>query len=253
MTKPMTPTEATRVTLFDYPVDMLTASQALQVAVQAVENGQTLQVVTLNPEMLMQGDQNPALGHILKNAGLVLPDGAGLVWALRRHGYPQAQRLPGIEFSENLLAYAASHGWRVAVIGAAQPVLDAALERMKQRFAGLNVVYAHNGFFDDNTPVINACIATQPQLVLAALGVPRQETFLADHLLPRLSSGAVGVGIGGSLDVWSGSKKRAPAAFRAVNLEWLFRISSEPWRIQRVAKTLPGFVVRVLTHKETGN
>jgi N-acetylglucosaminyldiphosphoundecaprenol N-acetyl-beta-D-mannosaminyltransferase len=238
---------STRITVFDYPVDLLTVNQALQRALQALSENQSLQVVTLNPEMLMQGDQNPLLGQILKNAGLVLPDGAGLVWALRRQGHSQAARLPGIEFSEHLLAYAAQHGWRVAIIGASQPVLDAALTCLNQRFVGLNVVYSHNGFFEDEAAVVNACVAAQPQLVLAALGVPRQEVFLANHLLPRLTGGVIGVGVGGSLDVWSGTKKRAPAAFRALNLEWLYRISSEPWRIQRVSKTLPAFVYRVLT------
>jgi N-acetylglucosaminyldiphosphoundecaprenol N-acetyl-beta-D-mannosaminyltransferase len=237
-----------RATLFDYPVDVLTPNQALQRAIDAVAQQHTLQVVTLNPEMLMAGDDNPALGVVLKQAGLVLPDGAGLVWALKhRRLAMNVQRLPGIEFAENVLAYAAKHQWRVAIIGAAPEVLAQAVDRLRERFVGLNLVYTQHGFFQDAMPVIQACEQAKPQLVLAALGVPRQELFLANDLLPRLSGGVVGVGLGGSLDVWSGVKKRAPAVFRALNLEWLYRITSEPWRIQRVAKPLPTFLWRVLS------
>jgi N-acetylglucosaminyldiphosphoundecaprenol N-acetyl-beta-D-mannosaminyltransferase len=245
-----------RVSIFNYPVDVVTPNAALQLAVQAVNQQQTLQVVTLNPEMLMQGDIDPQLGYILKNAGLVLPDGAGLVWALKRQGHTHVNRLPGIEFSENLLAYAAQHHWKVAIIGASPDIHTAALDKLKQRFVGLNLVYTHHGFFDDPAAIAHACADTQPQVILVALGVPRQEIFLADTLLPLIqghmqnrNTGCIGVGIGGSLDVWSGQKRRAPQLMRTFNMEWLYRITSEPWRIQRIAKTLPAFVVRVLSSK----
>jgi N-acetylglucosaminyldiphosphoundecaprenol N-acetyl-beta-D-mannosaminyltransferase len=243
-----TPTHP-RVSLFDFAVDVVTPTTALQHVLACVAAQQTLQVVTLNPEMLMQGEQTPALGHVLKQAGLVLPDGAGLVWALHRAGHTQVKRLPGIEFAEHLLAYAAANQWRVAIIGAAPPVHAAAVANLTQRFVGLNVVVGQHGFFDDPQAVIAQCVTQVPQLVLVALGVPRQELFLAHELLPQLPAGTIGVGIGGSLDVWSGQKKRAPALMRTLNLEWLYRITSEPWRLQRVARTLPGFVVKVLSSK----
>lgn len=240
----------TRVTLFDYPVDIGTPEQALHFAVKHVREGHKLHVVTLNPEMLMQGDQQPELGRILKKAGLVLPDGAGLVWALKRNGHDHVRRLPGIEFSENMLAYAAQHDWRVVILGASPEIHAAAVQQLESRFVGLNLVYSHHGFFEDKETMIQACVAAQPQLVLVALGVPRQELFIANDLLPRLNSGIIAIGVGGSLDVWSGQKRRAPALMRALNLEWLYRITSEPWRIQRVGKTLPAFVFRVLNYEQ---
>lgn len=237
------PTSPMQARLFDFPVDLVTIPQGLERIQVGLDAGETRHVVTLNPEMIMRAERDADLSRILKRAELVIPDGAGVVWALRTYGY-QAERLPGIEFSEALLQQAAEHSYRVAVIGAREEVLVQALESLKGRLPGLNLVYTHHGFFRDEAQVARDCAAQRPQLVLVALGVPRQEKWIDQHR--AFFEGAVLVGIGGSLDVWSGTSKRAPAWMRRVNLEWLYRISSEPWRIKRIYKTLPMFVVKVL-------
>lgn len=231
--------------LFDYPVHLAEMAEALDFAKSRVAHGQTAQVVTLNPEMIMQGEQNGDLGRVLKNADLVLPDGAGLVWALRKKGHP-VKRLPGIEFSEALLAWAAEANQSVALVGAAEEVLTLAVEKLTARFPGLRIVYQHHGFFNagaEEAQIAEACAHIQPKIVLVALGVPRQELWIERY--KSLFTGAIFVGVGGSLDVWSGKTLRAPAWMRRLNLEWLYRITSEPWRIQRIYKTLPMFVVKV--------
>jgi N-acetylglucosaminyldiphosphoundecaprenol N-acetyl-beta-D-mannosaminyltransferase len=233
------------VRLFDYPVHLVSLREALEAAQEALNDERTLHVVTLNPEMIMQGDSNPELGAILKSAGLVLPDGAGLVWALRQRGH-SVKRLPGIEFSEAMIQRAAETGLRVAFIGATQEVLEAAIDRLRAKATGLTVVYSHHGFFkpEEASNIAKACAAEKPQLVFVALGVPRQEQWIAQNM--HLFHGAVLVGVGGSFDVWSGKTQRAPALMRRLNLEWAYRITTEPWRIQRTYKTLPMFVVKVL-------
>jgi N-acetylglucosaminyldiphosphoundecaprenol N-acetyl-beta-D-mannosaminyltransferase len=240
-----TPSPA-RTEIFGYPVHLLLANQAVAMAETAIQQGETLQVVTLNPEMMMQGDQDPELGRILRSAELALPDGAGLVWALKRYGH-QVTRLPGIEFSENLLQKAAERDWPVAIIGAAPDVLALAVQNLQEKYPKLRIAYSHHGFFKpgaEEAQVVQDCAAAKPRVVLAALGVPRQEKWIDQY---RASfSGAVLVGIGGSLDVWSGKTLRAPSLMRRLNLEWLYRISTQPWRIKRIYKTLPMFVVKVL-------
>lgn len=231
--------------LFDYPVHLADKEQVLSYATGQAQRGQSIQVVTLNPEMIMQGDANPDLGRVLKQADLVLPDGAGLVWALRKKGC-QVRRLPGIEFSEALLDWAAQTDQPVALVGAAKEVLALAAENLANRWPGLRIVYKHHGFFkagEEEAQIAQACAQAQPRVVLVALGVPRQELWIERY--KSLFTGAVLVGVGGSLDVWSGKTLRAPTWMRRVNLEWLYRISSEPWRIKRIYKTLPMFVVKV--------
>lgn len=232
--------------LLDYPVHLVTALQARTFVQNAIEQHKTVQVVTLNPEMLMQGDQNQELGEILKSAELVLPDGAGVVWALRRQGY-NVNRLPGIEFSESLISWAAEAGHPIAIVGATRQALELAVETLEKRHPKLNIVYSHHGFFktdDEENLIAQSCAACLPKIVLVALGVPRQELWIQRHR--HLFPGATLIGVGGSLDVWSGKTQRAPGFMRALNLEWLYRITAEPWRIQRTYKPLSLFVVKVL-------
>jgi N-acetylglucosaminyldiphosphoundecaprenol N-acetyl-beta-D-mannosaminyltransferase len=233
--------------LLDYPVDIVSMDEAVDIGHCAIASRQNLHVVTLNPEMIMQGDTNPPLGQVLKQADLNLPDGAGAVWALKRQGYKNLKRLPGIEFSEAMLTLANTHGFRVAILGAKPETHELAIENLNTRFPQLNLVFHHHGYFESDVhaeSIAQACIESKPQLVLVALGVPKQELWIAEY--KSQFEGAVLVGVGGSLDVWSGQTQRAPALFRALNLEWLYRITSEPWRLKRVYKTLPLFVLKVL-------
>lgn len=232
--------------LFGYPVHLITAQQARSFVKSCIERHRTVQVVTLNPEMIMQGDENPQLGEILKSAELVLPDGAGVVWALRKQGY-EINRLPGIEFSESLLSWAAEAGVRIAIVGATRPALEMAVETLQKRHPKLKIAYHHHGFFktgDEENLIAQSCAAAMPKIVLVALGVPRQELWIQRHR--HLFPGATLIGVGGSLDVWSGKTQRAPELMRRLNLEWMYRITTEPWRIKRIYKTLPMFVVKVL-------
>ncbi|MBY0403211.1 MAG: WecB/TagA/CpsF family glycosyltransferase [Cyanobacteria bacterium] len=210
----------------------------------------TLHVITLNPEMIMQAQEDPALSTILmasSETGLNIPDGAGVVWALKNKGVKHIQRLPGIEFSEKLIQKAAEKNYTVGFIGAKAEVLTLAVKNLTEKYPGLSVVYQHHGFFQKESEadqIAQECANQKPDILFVALGVPRQEKWIAHY--GSYFDGTVFVGVGGSLDVWSGQTQRAPYWFRKLNMEWLYRITSEPWRIKRVYKTLPLFVIKVL-------
>jgi len=231
-----------------YPVALLPKADLLSQLHHNLAEGHHQHVVTLNPEMLMAGEKNERLGQILKSADIILPDGAGVVWALRYKKEGRVTRIPGIDFAEALIAHATSHQESIALIGAS-PEVNAATETMlKQKYPGLVVTYSHHGFSEDKAAIAQACAQTQPKYVFVALGVPAQE-FWIDQFKALFIQPTVFIGVGGSFDVWSGTKKRAPDLFLHLNLEWLYRITSEPWRIGRVYKPLPSFVFRVLAEK----
>jgi N-acetylglucosaminyldiphosphoundecaprenol N-acetyl-beta-D-mannosaminyltransferase len=201
------------------------------------------QIVTLNAEMTMAARADPALGAAIESADLVIPDGAGVVWALGRQGY-RVKRSPGIELARRLLRHAAAAGWRVGLVGASPMVMERLLPRLVEELPGLRVVFSEHGYQSaDAWPELERrLLALRPDLVLVALGVPRQETWIQN--LPRPLPG-LWMGVGGSFDVWAGVKKRAPAWMSTLQIEWLYRLIKEPTRWRRML-ALPAFAWAVL-------
>ena len=202
-------------------------------------------VVTLNAEMAMQADQNSALKAVLCQADLAIPDGAGIVLYFRVKG-KRIQRCPGIELAESLLqTLEAEHS--AFFLGAAPGVAKAAAQTWQARQPNLNIVGVQDGYFtaEDLPALEDRLKALQPTVIFVALGVPRQEFWIAERrsLCPK----AIWVGVGGSFDIWAGNKERAPAFFCNNNLEWLYRLYQEPWRWRRML-ALPKFAIRALTY-----
>jgi N-acetylglucosaminyldiphosphoundecaprenol N-acetyl-beta-D-mannosaminyltransferase len=201
------------------------------------------QIVTLNAEMTMAALAQPALGRAIAAAQLVIPDGAGVVWALGRQGL-RVRRSPGIELAWRLLQHGAVAHWRVALVGGTPAVMDGLLQRLQAQVPKLQLVFTAHGYQPPEAwpQLERSLLAAQPDLVLVALGVPRQETWIAD--LPGRSAG-LWMGVGGSFDVWAGIKKRAPGWMGALQIEWLYRLVQEPTRWRRML-ALPAFAWAVL-------
>jgi N-acetylglucosaminyldiphosphoundecaprenol N-acetyl-beta-D-mannosaminyltransferase len=238
-------TNRSRQKVLGYPVDVVDEARALSVIEQAWSAQRRLHIVTLNAEMVVAAQQDGELDRIIREAHLIIPDGAGVVWAVRLSGQ-QINRLPGVELSLAALNRAAQLGRKVALIGARQEVLEKLLYELPTQMPGLQIVASHNGFFteEDAEAVAEQIADHKPDLVLVALGVPKQEFFIDRfaHAFPQ----AVMVGVGGSFDVWAGEVKRAPKVMRDLHLEWLYRLAVEPWRWRRMGSSLPNFGFQVL-------
>ncbi len=229
-----------RTTVLGVPVDACGDALAAALALHRRGGGQ---IVTLNAEMTMAAIAQPALGQAIANAQLVIPDGAGVVWALGRQGC-RVPRSPGIELAWKLLQHAAAMGWRVALLGASPAVMERLRERLAAESPGLGLVFTAHGYQPDEAwpGLESALLASEPDLVLVALGVPRQETWIAGLAGRRQG---LWMGVGGSFDVWAGVKKRAPAWMGALQIEWLYRLLQEPHRWRRML-ALPAFAWAVL-------
>ena len=232
--------EPIRTRVLGVPVDV---SPDVFVAACALKERGGGQVVTLNAEMTMAALADPALGAAIEAAKLVIPDGAGVVWALGRQGF-RVRRAPGIELAHRLLEHASAAGWRVALVGASPEVMGLLTARLRQELPGLQLVFSAHGYQPAEAwPALERqVIAARPDLVLVALGVPRQETWVSR--LPQRRSG-LWMGVGGSFDVWAGTKKRAPRWMGALQVEWLYRLVQEPHRWRRML-ALPRFAMAVL-------
>lgn len=212
--------------------------------------GKGVHVVTLNAEMAIQAERNEALASVIHHAELVIPDGAGVVLYLRLRG-KRAQRCPGIELAETLIRESAHHSgetpYTIFFYGGAPGVTEAAAQALQQRIPGLAFSGVEHGYLssDEQRALSDRLAALQPNIICVGLGVPRQEFWIAEHR--HLCPNAIWIGVGGSFDIWSGTKTRAPSWLRNNNLEWVYRLYQEPWRWRRMT-ALPQFAWKALTH-----
>lgn len=235
------------VELLGFNIDNYTFEEAVIRAKSLIDGEKVAQVVTINPEMFEAADKDPNFAAIIKEAEMVIPDGVGVKIALKLTG-KQAERLPGIDFARRLLKESALSNIPVAIIGAKEEVVTKAVENLQKEINGLNIVYYHNGYFDNDEEIYSELKNYSPKLILVALGSPRQEKFI--YTAKSKLNPALMVGIGGSLDVWSGTVKRAPKIFQALGLEWLYRTACQPSRFKRIFPTLPLFLIKVLNYKD---
>lgn len=226
-----------RVKLLGYEINTYNFEDAVEFA-----KSSSGQVVTINPEMM----SNPDMIEIVNSAKLVIPDGIGVEIGLKISGY-NVKRIPGIQFAHRMIEECAKDNKSVALIGAKPEIIEKAASNLKKEFENLNLAYIQDGYFDDEERVLKELQASNPRLVLCALGSPKQEFFIrkAENLLPE----ALFIGVGGSFDVWSGVVQRAPEIYQKLGLEWLYRTIKEPQRFKRIFPTLPLFVLRVLKEK----
>lgn len=228
-----------------FRVDLIGFEGALERAVEAAQNCKNLHIVTINPEMIMLARKNSEFARILNEAELVIPDGIGIKLALKFKGI-EAEQIRGVDFSHKLIEFAAQKGLKVALLGAKEEVLSKARQKLTDEFNNLNIVYTRNGYFENDDEIINEIAGAAPQVILVALGAPRQENIIS-KLKVRLAQddkGAAMIGVGGTFDVFSGTVEQAPAIWQKLGLEWLYRTIKQPERFRRIFPTLPLFLFR---------
>ena len=235
---------AERVNILGVDVDAVTMAEAVDVVRRAMDTRAGVMVATANAEMLMRATHDEELRRILNASALVVPDGAGTVWAARHLGHAMPERVAGYDLAQELLRCAPAEGRRVYFFGSAPGVAEKAKAKAEQLYPGIEIVGVRNGFFSpaDNAAIIAEIRAARPDLLLVALGVPKQEKWIHAHLAQL--DVPVAIGVGGTLDVMAGVMKRAPHWMQRAKLEWLFRGLMQPKRAGRLL-ALPKFVLKV--------
>ena len=237
-----------KVTILGVPVDVITMGEAVARIDGFIEKRTPVLVATANAEMLMRATHDGALRRILQGAAMVTPDGAGTVWAAHHLGHAMPERVAGYDMVQELMREAPAKHRRIFFFGSAPGVADKAKKKAEQLYPGIEIVGTRNGFFAaaDEPAIIEEIKAAHPDILLAALGVPKQEKWLAKHLSEL--SVPVAIGVGGTFDVMAGVMKRAPRWMQRAKLEWLFRGMMQPQRAGRLL-ALPRFVLKVHAQK----
>ena len=229
--------------------DNVTMAEALDTARALLQRPEASYCVTPNAEMAYEALHDESFRAILNGASLVLPDGAGVVLAAKLRKTPLKQKVAGVDFADRLLGVLAETGKTLYLLGGKPGIAELAAEKMREKHPGLQICGTADGYFKDEGPVIGKINTAKPDVLFVCVGAPKQEIFMhahKDELDVRLMAG-----LGGSLDAFAGTVKRAPKWMIRCNLEWLYRLIKEPKRFGRMLR-LPKYLWAALTVRSKG-
>ncbi len=233
-----------RLEILGIGIDKVNSQQAMDRIGEFIASGESHQIVTANAEIIYQASKNEKMKNVINNAQMVTADGSGVVWASRQLGEPLEQRVTGIDLVNSICEKSAEDKWKIYILGSAPGVAATAAMNIRDKFPGCNIVGTHHGYFNakEEKQILAELKQLKPDVLFVALGAPKQEYWIADHLADL--GIPVGMGIGGSMDVLSGNVKRAPKWMQKMSLEWLYRVLIQPTRFKRIL-ALPKFMLAV--------
>ena len=231
----------TSVQILGLPVHNVDMVSALTAIHAFARTGRPHHVVTADASMLVMAQEDSELRAIIAGADLVTPDSMGVLWAAGRKKTPLRERVSGVEIAERLCAESGARGNRIFFLGAGPGVAAAAAEKMRAKYPGACIAGVRDGYFSqaETKEVIDAVRASTANILLVAMGIPKQEKWIQEHR--GVLGCSVLIGVGGTLDVLSGQVRRAPRVMQALRLEWLWRVLSNPSKLNKVM-LLPRFV-----------
>ncbi len=227
--------------------DNVTMEEALRSAERLLEKPGASVVVTPNAEIAYEATEDAAFCAMLNQADLILPDGAGVVLAAKLRKTPLKQKVAGIDFAAGLLQLFAKKGTKLYLLGSKPGIAELAAENMKMQAPGLVICGTADGYFRDENAVIEKINQSGAEALFVCLGAPKQEYFMFRHR-DELHTVRLMAGLGGSLDGFAGTAKRAPEWMIRANLEWFYRLCKEPKRLGRMMR-LPKYVIKAMGNR----
>ena len=238
------------------PYDSVTLPEALDSIRGFLSSGKTNTVVTPNAEIAQRCVEDETIRSLVTDADLVIPDGAGVVLAARILGTPLKCKVPGCELGELIVSRAADEGFRIFFLGGKPGVAALAEEKLREKYPGFHTVGVLDGYFSKEGPENEAVLAeireSHADILFVCLGFPAQERWMHDNR-GNLPAVRVMLGLGGSLDCYAGTVRRAPKVFIRLGLEWFYRLLCQPsraWRMRKLPKFLIGTVFCRLTGRK---
>lgn len=233
-----------RVGILGVPVDVVDMEQAVRQVDELIRTARSNAVIAINPEKIVAARKDPRMRTIIRDAGLLIPDGIGVVAAARLLGLGYLQRVPGVELLSFVCELAVQRRYNVFLFGASPDVNAKAAEVLRATYPRLQIVGRQHGYLAENKIIdlIAEINRSRVDILFIGLGSPKQEYWMEQHL-PELDIG-ICQGVGGTFDVLAGKVRRAPATFRRLNLEWFYRLVTNPRRLTRQT-ALPHFAALV--------
>ncbi len=230
-------------TLFGLNLDAVTLDEAVSRCRLAMDSDQRMLVGVLNAAKVVNLRSDAFLRDSLLECDLLVADGQSVVWASRILRRPLPERVAGVDLFQSLLDLAHQEGRSIYLLGARQEVLDRVVNVVNDRWPGVKVVGARDGYFttEETAQVAEEIRAAAPDMLFLGMTSPKKEIFLGTH------GHALGVpvlhGVGGSFDILAGLTRRAPERWQRLGLEWAYRLVQEPGRLwRRYLRTNTAFI-----------
>lgn len=228
-----------KINICGIPFDNVTMSEAITLAENELQKKGASVVVTPNAEIAEMCVEDEIIHQTIVSAEMILPDGAGIITAAEILGTPLKEKVAGVEFGMELIRHAEKHGYSLFFLGGKPSVAETAAERLKATYKNLKIAGTHDGYFTktgaENDAVIEEINASNADILFVCLGAPTQEIWSMKNR-EKLTSVRLIACLGGSLDIYAGTAKRAPKIFIKLRLEWLYRLLREPKRLGRMMK-----------------
>lgn len=234
---------AGKVNILGVKVDKLTLGEAKDAVMGFFDSEGGKVIYTPNSEIILHASKDAAFREKLNEADLLTADGIGVVYGAKIVKNQLPERVAGFDLLKMVFPEMAKRGKTLYLLGSKPGVAEEAGRRIEEKYRGIKIVGVHDGYFEDDGPVVEDINEKKPDLLMVCLGFPKQEDWIAKNR-GRLLVKAM-IGAGGSLDVFSGTTDRAPDFYCRHGIEWLYRLKKEPWRFMRMT-ALPVFALKVL-------
>jgi N-acetylglucosaminyldiphosphoundecaprenol N-acetyl-beta-D-mannosaminyltransferase len=218
-------------------------------AINYIDGFNKIHIISGNPEVLYTGLNNKLLfENFTSRDSLIIPDGVGVQIASKILKTPVKEKIAGIDLMKEIIKKASLENKSIYLLGTTDDNLKACVTNLVSNYPKIIISGYRNGYFDINNPeeIIKEIKQKEPYAIFVAMGCPRQEEFIARYMdeLPC----SIFMGVGGSFDVIAEKVNRAPKWMIKLGLEWLYRVTKEPWRIKRLG-SIPKFLLLVIRGK----
>lgn len=233
-----------RIDVLGVGFDNVTMDEAILKCEEMLAGNKANLVVTPNPEIVMKAREDEEYMKIINEASLVIPDGIGIIKGANILNTPLKERVAGYDLICNLLEKYKDGSKSFYFWGSKPGVAEIAKQKMEEKYPNIKILGADDGYFDDakKAKIIAKLADLKPDILLLGIGFPKQEKLIHSLLPQKLFK--IAIGCGGSIDVLSGTVKRAPKLFIKLHIEWSWRLIKQPSRIGRMM-VLPKFLKEV--------
>jgi bacterial polymer biosynthesis proteins, WecB/TagA/CpsF family len=239
------------IDILGIPVDCVDMGNAVEIFKGFLGEDRLHTIFTPNAEIMMEAQRDAELKDILCKADLLVADGAGVVLASKILKRPVPEKVSGIDLIREVFKKYGNDDISFFFFGSKPGTAEIAADNIRKEYPGIRIAGCRNGYFtkNDEEEIIRQINESKAEVLLIALGAPKQEKWIWENR-GKLKVKAC-IGVGGTLDVFAGTVALAPEAFRKNGFEWLFRLYKEPKRAKRMLN-LPIFVLRVIGERLCG-